>query len=391
MVTIETGVRYQGRPSKEEMARRHALAVAFMKERGLDYLVMQANEGVMCEKVRWFCEIRSVHYTYVLFDKEGALSMISHGAEGGKALGWDVGLTNNIAVPVFNNAAYGDSFAADKAVGIMKKTGCEKIGFLNLNLITTGFYLGLLKGLPGAEALDVTDEFDYLVAVKSDEELRMLEEACVMHDRAAEAIPALLYAGRLEREFGADLYRLAVLMAADEYLPNIAVGSSKMQGPMYNLHFQNKIIEAGDVLNILFEVPTITGYYSDLHRYYSMGSPAPEMLEVHEGAEKLQDYIASLCKPGVKSCDIFAESNRWLKDNGFAPEVRLCGHGQGYGLVERPYFDAYDQMILKENMYLAIHATVGKGNASVCPSDNYVVTKEGAKRMTGYRRGLIRV
>jgi Xaa-Pro aminopeptidase len=57
-------------------------------------------------------------------------------------------------------------------------------------------------------------------------------------------------------------------------------------------------------------------------------------------------------------------------------------------LVERPYFDAFDPMVLKENMYLSIHPTVSKNGASVAPSDNYVVTKDGAKRMTGYPRKL---
>ena len=389
MVTIELNKRYQGGPSKDEMKRRHELAKAFMKERGLDYLVTQANDGVLCEKVRWFAEVRSVHYTYILFDKDGEISMISHGAAGGKAIGFDVGLTNNISVPVFNNACYADHIAAEKAVEIIKKKGCKKIGFLNLNLITVGFYQNLLQGIGAVEALDVTDEFDYLVARKSAEEIAMLQVACDIHDAAAAAIPSLVYAGRMERELGMDIYRLAMIANGDEYLTNNCVNSARILGPMFALHYQNKIIEAGDCLNILFEVPVMSGYYSDLHRYYNLGEPAPEMAEVSAGAEQLQDHLAAMCKPGVRACDVFAECNDWLKKNGFGPEIRLCGHGQGYGLVERPYFDAYDTMTLEENMYLAIHPTVSKNGASVAPSDNYIVTKDGAKRMTNYQRGLI--
>jgi Xaa-Pro aminopeptidase len=180
-----------------------------------------------------------------------------------------------------------------------------------------------------------------------------------------------------------------MIMGADEYLSNLCVNSARLLGPMFGLHYQNKIINEGDALNVLFEVPTLAGYYADLHRYYSLGQPAPEMLEVIDGAVRLQDELAAMCKPGVKSSDVFGACNDWLKKNGFGPEVRLCGHGQGYGLVERPYFDAFDPMVLKENMYLSIHPTVSKNGASVAPSDNYVVTRDGAKRMTGYQRKLM--
>ncbi len=388
MVKIEHNVRFQGRPAKAEMERRWQLAKEFMKERGLDYLVTQANEGVLCQYVRWFAEVRSLHYTYLLFDKDGAMTMISHGGTGGKAIPWEVGLTNNIAIPVFNNACYADSFAAEKAVEVIQKKGCRKLGLIGMNLITAGFYNNLLEGLPGTETVDVTDEFDYLVAVKSAEELGFLQDACDLHDAAAYAIPSLVYAGRMEREFGADLYRLALLMGADEYLSNLFVGSSRLAGPMFALHYQNKIIEAGDALNVLFEVPTMVGYYADLHRYFNVGAPAPEMLEVAAAGIELQDYLANLCKPGVRGKEVFAACNDWLTRNGFDPEIRLCGHGQGYGLVERPYFDAFDPMVLQENMYLAIHPTVKAKGASVQIGDNFVVTADGAKRMTKHPRGL---
>lgn len=389
MVKIEHGVRYQGRPSRQEMQRRWDLAKDFMKERGLDYLVTQANDPVLGQYVRWFAELRSIHYTYILFDRDGEMTMISHGAAGGKATGFDVGLTNNISVPVFNNACYGDGMAAEKALEVINKKGCRKLGFIGMNLITAGFYNALLKGLPGVETCDVTDAFDYLVAVKSQEELCMLKEAVDVHDKAFNAIPSLMYAGRLEREFGADLYRLAMIASGDEYLTNINVASQRMPGPMFGLHYQNKVMEAGDSVNILFEVPIQNGYYADLHRYFNLGEPAPETLEVAEGAVAAQDYLASICKPGVKGCEVFEACNEWLTKNGFFPEVRLAGHGQGYGLVERPYFDAFDTMELKENMYVAIHPTVKTKYASVCPSDNYVITKDGAVRMTGAARGLI--
>ena len=236
MIKIKPGERYQARPSAAEMRRRWQLASQAMREQGIDCLVMQANEGMLCQYVRWFAERRTAHYCVVLLDRDQNLSLIGHGPLGNKVPTYGMEFANNICVPQVANAWYGNHVAGDQAVGLVKKGGYKKVGLVGLNLIPAAFYLNLTAGLPGIEVVDATELVDKMVAVKSDEELRLLTEAVRMHEAVGNAIPSLVYAGRLERELGADLIRLAVLAGADEYLSNIMLCAQRKPGPMHAIH-----------------------------------------------------------------------------------------------------------------------------------------------------------
>ena len=388
MVTIELGKRYQARPSAAEMRRRWQLAAQTMKERDIDCLVMQANEGMLCQYVRWFAERRTAHYCVVLFDRDQNLSIIGHGPLGNQVPAYGMEFANSVCVPQVANAWYGNNVVSDQAAALVKKGGYKKVGLVGLNLIPAAFYLNFTSSLPGVEMTDATEMVDQMVVVKSEEELRLLGDAVLMHEAVGNAIPSLVYAGRLEREFGADLIRLAVLAGADEYLSNIMLCSQRMPGPMHSIHYQNKLIEAGDTLNVLFEVPSITGYYADFHHYWSVGAPCPEAAEAMDLAAEAHEYLARLCVPGAKASDVFHRMNEWKIQRGMEPERRMHGHGQGYGLVERPYFDAMDPMILEENMFLAFHPPIQVRGAQVNPSSNYIVTRNGAKRVNSFTKKL---
>ncbi|NLK08180.1 MAG: M24 family metallopeptidase [Firmicutes bacterium] len=390
MVEFDLNVRYQGRPSQTEMKRRWDLATQVMKKQNIDCLIMQAHDDLFGQYVRWFAERRFAPYPCtVMFDRDQKLSVIGHSGLGNKLPTFGVEYEYNIGVPQSNNAWYGNNAASDQAIRIIEKEGYKKIGFLGLNLIFAAFYLGVTQGLPGVEFVDASDAIDQVISVKSQEELSMLKDAVQMHEAVGKAVPSLVYAGRNERELGADLCRLSILMGADEFLGNICIGTQRVPGAMYRFHLQNKIIESGDTLNILFEVPTLTGYYADFHHYWAIGDPLPEAVKAMDIAREAQEYMATLCKPGARASDIFNKMNEWKKSRGMKPERRMHGHGQGYGLVERPYFDAYDPMVLKENMFLALHPTVQVGEASVAPSSNYIVTKEGAVRVNTFSQQLV--
>ena len=83
--------------------------------------------------------------------------------------------------------------------------------------------------------------------------------------------------------------------------------------------------------------------------------------------------------------------NEWKLSHGLEPERRMHGHGQGYGLVERPYFDANDPLVLKENMFIALHPPVMVRGATVIPAANYVITANGAERIGGFTRELVEI
>ena len=73
---------------------------------------------------------------------------------------------------------------------------------------------------------------------------------------------------------------------------------------------------------------------------------------------------------------------RYQEEHGFEKDNRACGHGQGVDLVERPAFFFGETMTFQENMFISIHPPCGERDAYCNACDNFVVTKDGAIRLT---------
>lgn len=389
---IPNGSRYQGGPSDAEMQRRFKAVSEAMKAQDVDLLITSAADSAQCQYVRYFAKVKLGVFSVVMFDKEQNVSFFGHGGAGSPAYNselYGVKMKYNENFPIWMSNCCGDHLLNNKLLEIIKKEGYKKVGIIGMQLFPSGTYKFLAEGLPNVKFVDATDMVDRIIVIKSDEELKILEKSVEMHERALDAVPSLIYAGRNERELGMDLYRLSCIAGATEYLANINLCAGRLQGPMYNLQNQTKIIEEGDSINILFEVPNQDGYYADLHRYYAVGNAAPEVLEAVAASYEAQDYMATICKPGADCKEIFELVNEWYAKHGIGQETRMHGHGQGYGLVERPFFDAQETMKLEENMYIALHPTVRLKGCVVAPGDNYAVTKDGVKRLTKWERKVI--
>jgi len=68
--------------------------------------------------------------------------------------------------------------------------------------------------------------------------------------------------------------------------------------------------------------------------------------------------------------------NAFLQKKGYKPELRLYAHGQGYDLVERPFFLADETLKIQPGMNLTIHPRLQRRVwAGIC--DNYLMTESG--------------
>lgn len=113
------------------------------------------------------------------------------------------------------------------------------------------------------------------------------------------------------------------------------------------------------------------------------------MRKAWEDAVCLENDLAAMCLPGAKPGDIFLEGNRRLAQQGYMKEGHFYGHGQGYDIVSRPVFCEEETMVLKENMYFSMHPRCKNKDAAAICVDNFVVTKEGGRRMSRIPQELI--
>ena len=95
---------------------------------------------------------------------------------------------------------------------------------------------------------------------------------------------------------------------------------------------------------------------------------------------------ADMLTPGRDSTEIVAKYNQFVAERGYSQEGRLFGHSQGYDLIERPAFMAYNEngnetMKIYAGMNCSLHPYLIDDEQTVYINDNYYVTDHGVERI----------
>ncbi len=144
----------------------------------------------------------------------------------------------------------------------------------------------------------------------------------------------------------------------------------------------------------------IKGYNSDISRVFIFGvKPTEQMTRAQRGCIAVQNRIVELLKPGAIPSDIYRTVMGELSDDfkgnfmGFGSRhVKFLGHGVGLHVDEIPVIaEGFDEPI-EENMVFAIEPKKGLQDIGlVGVEDTYIITKDGAKCITGGGHDIIEV
>ncbi len=369
--------------STGELERRWALAREAMREQKIDYLLMRGDEEFLGGYVRWFTDVPARHsYPYtVIFPQDEEMTMISVGPTppGEPAPPpWAVrGVKKRLSAPYFATAHYTHSYDAELAVSVLKEKKDALIGLVGKSFIPMNFYEYLTKHLPGATFTDMTEPIDWLKAVKSAEEIELIKKTAALQDAAVERVRQTIRPGLRDADLFNEAAASVLKDGSEQQL--IQVGSAPQGAPAryQQRHYQNRTIREGDQVSLLIEVNGPGGYYAEIGRMFSLGLPAQEMVDALAYAVEAQEYTLSLMKPGVPPGDILAAHSEFLGRKGFRPERRLYAHGQGYDLVERPFFLKDETMTIQAGMNFAVHPGAATDSLWCTVCDNYIVGPDG--------------
>src|SRR5215470_8985848 len=96
--------------------------------------------------------------------------------------------------------------------------------------------------------------------------------------------------------------------------------------------------------------------------------------------KETQDHTLRMIRPGASCRDIIAAHDDFMRARGLPEEQRLCCHGQGYALVERPLVRADETMTLSANINLAVHPGYESGSLFAVICDYYLIEAAGPSR-----------
>lgn len=369
--------------STQELERRWALAREAMREHKIDYLLMRNDEEFVGGYIKWFSDLSARHsYPFtVIFPVDDEMTLITVGP---KAPGepyppkWAVrGVKQRLSAPYFASAHYTHVYDAELAVSVLKEKKKAVVGLVGKSYIPINFYEYLVKHLPGVKFVDMTDPIDQLKAVKSAEELELIRATAALQDAAIVHVTSKIKPGLRDFDIYAEAQYSVTKQGSERQLILACSAPKGVHASFQYRHFQNRVIREGDQLSLLIEVNGPGGFYTEIARTFSLGQPSQELVDAHAFAVEAQKHALSLLKPGADPKAMLAAHNEFLAKNGYKPELRLYAHGQGYDLVERPFFLVDETMPVKTGMNITVHPAAVTDTVWVNVCDNYIIGPDG--------------
>jgi Xaa-Pro aminopeptidase len=371
--------------STAELERRWRAIRANMAAKGIDVLVVQANNDHMGGTLRYISDIPAGngYPVSLVFPLEGGATLVRQGPfHGDRAVpdegdGFLRGIERVLSTPSYASATYTRYYDGE----LIKKAlaGYEK-GTIGIPASAEATYPTieyLRRELPEATFVECWDVVDDVKMVKSAEEQELVRLTCALQDAALDAAFNSLEPGMREAEFTAMAEYTARKLGSEQGIYLTAswkLGSSSPMGPP---HVQSKIIEEGDILRLLVECNGPGGYYAELGRMASVGPVPAALLDEYAFTLEAQDFCVSLLKNGAKSADVFEEYNAFMVKNNRPPEARIHCHGQGYDLVERPLIRWDEDATIVAGMNITCHPSYEFDGSDIFVCDNYLVLESG--------------
>jgi Xaa-Pro aminopeptidase len=362
--------------STAELERRWAAVRAAMERDKIDVLLMQNNNDHMGGYVKYFTDLPATngYPMTVVFPRDDLMTMVSQGPTGGvmhpaeKPDGMRRGVKTWLTTPSYASCNYTAGYDPELAATALAPYAGGTIGLVGTYQMSFAMVDHLQKGrFSNTRFVDASDLVDRIKVIKSPEERDLVRRAAAMQDAAMRAAFAAVEPGMRDRDIAAIAQCHSQRHGSEN---GIYLCASMPHGKPANFsqrHYQNRVIQEGDVFALLVEDSGPGGMYTELGRTCVVGKASQELKDEFAFALEARKLTLNLLKPGASCKDIFAAYNDFMRRNGRPEENRLYCHGQGYDLVERP----------QKDMNIVVHPTSIRGNVMSWVCDNYFIEANG--------------
>jgi len=242
----------------------------------------------------------------------------------------------------------------------------------------------LQSDLPGIDFVDASPMMWQLRARKSKAEVDRIRAAVAITDEVYEALFATIKPGMTEREvyqFLAveHLNRGAELPGSISMSPCIPgsqrVSDQTLRRPTDRPLVSGELItqDAGGVYR---------GYWSDYTRMFALESASNTHAQLYRVIYDCLQAAIEATRPGAPIADLVRASNAVLRQQGhidYADSVTGIGHATGLDIIEPPFIDIADDVLLEEGMVLTIEPGLFAEGAFFMLEEDVLVTEHGAE------------
>jgi len=385
--------------STGELERRWAAVRARMDDAGIDVLLMQNTNDFLGGYVKWFTDLPATtgYPIVIIFPRQEPMTYVSQGTFGLDkmiaAAGEQQyrGVGRLMGAPGYASARYTSTYEADAVEKAMKPYANGTVGLVGS--AHTAILMDKLRGgaLSQAKFVDASDLVDGIKAVKSAEEIALIRRTAAMQDACLDAVAKALKPGMRDIEVGAVAEQAGHALGSEQGIFLVASGVAD-KAAVYNIrHFQNRVIERGDVVNLLIENNGPGGFYTELGRTFVLGRASQELKDAFAFVRAAQTYTADLLPRASRPAEIWDAYNDYLRQHGKPEEARLYCHSQGYDLVERPLVRFDEKLPIAGGMNFACHPTTVTARTFASCCDNFLLQHGRAERLHKTPQEIIEV
>src|SRR5918911_695521 len=227
-------------------------------------------------------------------------------------------------------------------------------------------------------------------AIKTQDEITLLNMACMMVDAAYEELYRFMKPGVRENECVGVVSKVLYDLGS-EHVEGVNAISGERCSPHPHV-YTDRVLRPGDPA--FFDIlHSFNGYRTCYYRTFAVGSASPAMVDAYKRCRDYMDEAIALVKPGATTADIVSVWPR-AEEFGFPSEEAAFalqyGHGVGLSIWEKPIFSRLVSLdhpeVLEEGMLFALETywPAADGWSAARIEEEVVVTADGCEVITRF-------
>jgi len=226
--------------------------------------------------------------------------------------------------------------------------------------------------------------------IKTQDEITLLNSACMMVDSAYDELYRFMKPGVKENECVGVVSKVLYDLGS-EHVEGVNAISGERCSPHPHV-YTDRVLRPGDPA--FFDIlHSYNGYRTCYYRTFAIGSASAAMNDAYKRCLDYMDAAISIVKPGITTADVV---KLWPKaeEFGFANEEAAFalqyGHGVGLSIWEKPIFSRLVSLdhpeVIEEGMVFALETywPASDGWSAARLEEEVVVTKDGCEVITRF-------
>jgi Xaa-Pro aminopeptidase len=267
--------------------------------------------------------------------------------------------------------------AMQKATETITK-GAVNVQFQDSQLTYQNFRA--LQGELSSTLIPCDSSIKFLRRQKDQNEIRLIESACLIADHALQQCLPLLSKGVTENDVRDELEYTMRKLGADGPSYDTIVASGPTNSARPHHHPTTTKIEDGHTV-IIDVGALVAGYHSDMTRSFVVGPMSSEQADWYEAVRAAQQAGVEACRPGVQVSEIDAACRKVLLEAGLEQYfTHGTGHGVGLMIHEEPFINSSGPAILQPGDVVTVEPGLYRGGfGGFRVEDLVVITEHGCR------------